>query len=299
MNENKSSGIFFTSLRSVLCVIMAGILAVSMIPITEQAYAANEEKADSVFLELGKIQRTDVTKTVVTLDANMGKGITIPFDVKDKYNNLGANEKRRYLVSEDAQGTQSQLSETSANRVGFMSDQIVAGNKLKLVTSTKDKNGNFVKRYEQQLNVRFVDTRKAEQKPSTATPTSAAAGMSKDGSSWSFTDGLQVELKNTGFKFLDGTSINLGGMALPLMHCVCPSCPQSPLPRGEGLKSAQRTLRQSPRTEGPGACCAIGGSLCGMRPLTSSGTGRGNHPDCGSCRPAGSGPARRRRRCPG
>ena len=55
MNEEKSSGIFFTSLRSVLCVIMAGILAVSMIPITEQAYAANEEKADSVFLELGKI----------------------------------------------------------------------------------------------------------------------------------------------------------------------------------------------------------------------------------------------------
>lgn len=218
MNENKSSGIFFNSLRSVLCVIMAGVLAVSMIPITEQAYAANEEKADSVFLELGKIQRTDVTKTVVTLDANMGKGITIPFDVKDKYNNLGANEKRRYLVSEDAQGTQSQLSETSANRVGFMSDQIVAGQKLKLVTSTKDKNGNFVKRYEQQLNVRFVDTRKAEQKPSTATQTSAAAGMSKDGSSWSFSDGLQVELKNTGFKFLDGTSINLGGMALPLKY---------------------------------------------------------------------------------
>ena len=39
------------------------------------------------------------------------------------------------------------------------------------------------------------------------------------------------------------------------MHCVCPSCPQSPLPKGEGLKSAQRTLRQSPRTQCPRAFC--------------------------------------------
>ena len=45
------------------------------------------------------------------------------------------------------------------------------------------------------------------------------------------------------------------GMALPLMHCVCPSCPKSPLPKGEGLKSAQRTLRQSPRTQCPRAFC--------------------------------------------
>ena len=45
------------------------------------------------------------------------------------------------------------------------------------------------------------------------------------------------------------------GMALPLMHCVCPSCPQSPLPKWEGLKSAQRTLRQSPRTQCPRAFC--------------------------------------------
>ena len=45
------------------------------------------------------------------------------------------------------------------------------------------------------------------------------------------------------------------GMALPLMHCVCPPYPQSPLPKGEGLKSAQRTLRQSPRTQCPRTFC--------------------------------------------
>ena len=219
MTRTESSKSTSAYARAFLCALMALVLAIGMAPTVPKAYAANEDKAESVYLQLGgAIPRTDVTKTVVTLDANMGKGITIPFDVKDKYNDLGANEKRRYLVAENAQGTQSQLSETSANRVGFMSDQIVAGQKLKLVTSTKDKNGNFVKRYEQQLNVRFVDTRKAEQKPSSTTTTSAASGMSNDGSTWSFSDGLQVELKNTGFKFLDGTTINLGGMALPLKY---------------------------------------------------------------------------------
>ena len=205
--------------RIVVCLLTAFVLSVSLTPVVPQAHAANEDKAESVYLQLGnQLTRKDVTKTVVTLDANMGKGITIPFDVKDKYNNVPADSKRRYLVAEDSSGMQSQLSETSANRVGLMSDQIIAGQKLKLVTSTKDEKGNFVKRYEQQLNVRFIDTKKAEQKPSSATENSAAAGMSKDGSTWSFTNGLEVKIQGTGFKFLDGTTINLGGMMLPLKY---------------------------------------------------------------------------------
>ncbi len=219
MEQAKASRSVLDPIRGLLCVIITITLASCMVPITDQAYAANEDKPESVYLQLGaKVPRTDVTKTVVTLDANMGKGITIPLDVTDKYNNLSADSKRRYLVSEDEKGTQSQLSETSANRVGFMSDQIVPGQKLKLITSTKDDKGNFVKRYEQQLNVRFIDTKKAEQKPSATTATSPTAGMSNDGSTWSFTDGLEIKLQNTGFKFLDGTSINLGGMMLPLKY---------------------------------------------------------------------------------
>ena len=77
--------------------------------------------------------------------------------------------------------------------------------------------------------------------------------------------------------------------------------------RGRPEKCAANGPRQSPRTQYPGAlpcdagerfCGVLVGRLCGTRPLTSSGTGRGNHPDHSSCRPAGSGPARRRRRCP-
>ncbi len=193
------------------------VLASSLVPIAGQAHAANEDKPESVIMAFsGSSNRTDVLKQVVTLDANMGKGITIMFDVRDKYSDLANMDRRRYIVAVNAQGVESQLSETSANRAGIMSDQIVAGQTLKLVTSTKDKNGTFVKRYEQQLNVRTVDTRKAEQKPSNAA--GAAASISNDGSEWSFSNGLEVKLSNTGFKFLDGTSINLGAMKLPLQY---------------------------------------------------------------------------------
>ena len=201
-----------------VCMLMAAVLALSLFPVMQQADAANEDKPESVIMAFsGSSKRTDVLKEVVTLDANMGTGITIMFDVRDKYSDLANMDRRRCIVAVNAQGVESQLSETSANRCGFMSEQIVAGQKLKLVTSTKDKNGTFVKRYEQQLNVRTIDTRKAEQKPNTGT-SGAASGISEDGTTWSFTNGLEVKLNNTGFKFLDGTTINLGGMMLPLQY---------------------------------------------------------------------------------
>jgi len=85
MTRTESSKSTSAYARTFLCVLMALVLAIGMAPTVPKAYAANEEKAESVYLQLGgAIPRTDVTKTVVTLDANMGKGITIPFDVKDK-----------------------------------------------------------------------------------------------------------------------------------------------------------------------------------------------------------------------
>ncbi len=199
---------------------MAIALVLSFVPIVPQAQAANEEKPDSVVMQLGNpVQKTDVMKQVATLDANMDKGTTIPFDVSDKYSNVNSNDKRRRLVFEDSSGKQTQLSETGDNRVSFTSDQIVMGKKLKLITLTKDNNGNLVKRYEQQLNVRFVDTKKAEQKPTdSSSATSPIAGMSEDGSSWSFSNGLEYTFKNTGFKFLDNTTMNLGAIRLPLQY---------------------------------------------------------------------------------
>ena len=204
--------------HSVLCVFMALVLSIGLMPPVPQAYAADGEKADSVTMQVGnQANKLDVAKQVANLDANMGKGATISFDIKDKYNNLAAGDKQRQLVAEDASGKQTKLKEATGDKVEIKSDQLVAGQKLKLITSTKEKNGTLAKRYEQQLNVRVIDTKKAEQKPSAGSD-GAAAGMSENGSTWSFTNGLEVKIQNTGFKFLDGTTINLGGMMLPLKY---------------------------------------------------------------------------------
>ena len=205
-------------MHAFLCVLMAFVLAIGMTPTVPHAFAANEEKPDTVYMQLpGKPDRIDVMKQVANLDANMGKGASINFDVRDKYYNLAAGDKKHALVFEDSSGKQTKLSEGIGDRISMTSDQLVVGQKLKLITSTKDKSGNFVKRYEQQLNVRVIDTKKAE-KNSSAGGTGAGAGISSDGSTWSLTDGMNIDIKGTGFKFLDGTSISLGGMMLPLKY---------------------------------------------------------------------------------
>ncbi len=204
--------------RLLLCVLLAVVLALGLTPVLPKAHAASADKPNAVYLQVsGKSERTDVMKQVVNLDANMGKNITIQLDVDDQYNNVNSADKRHTLVFEDPSGKQTQLSQSAGNQCSFSSDQLVADRKLKLITETKDSSGNFAKRYEQQLNVRVLDTKKAEQKPESGT-SGATAGMSADGSTWSFTDGFEIELKNTGFKFLDGTKLNIGGMALPLKY---------------------------------------------------------------------------------
>lgn len=208
--------------RALLCVFVSVVLVLGMTPCPPMAYAASTDKADSAVMQLsGQTKRVDVTKEVATLDSNMGKGTTISFDVTDDYNKVSSNDKRRRLVFEDASGKQTQLCDVAGDKVEFKSDQLVVGQKLKLITLTKDKSGNLVKRYEQQLNVRTVDTKKAEQKPTNSSANSAkdaTAGISADGSSWSFSNGLSYTFKNTGFKFLDGSTMTLGLIKLPIQY---------------------------------------------------------------------------------
>lgn len=214
--------------RVTLCMLLTVVLAAGLMPILphEKAFAADGERAESVILQLyDQNSQIDVAKQVATLDANMGKGIIIPFSIRDKYENWATSDKRRKLVLVDASGKETQVGESITNSVGMSSDSIVAGSKLKLVTMVKGKSGNLEKAYEQQLNVRFIDKKKAEQKPSSASPgttpsgtTPAGAGISDDGSSWSFSNGLQYTFKNTGFSFLDNTTMTLGALKLPLQY---------------------------------------------------------------------------------
>ena len=201
-------------MRMAMCMLLTVALAMGLTPVLphEMAHAASDNRAESVIMQLGdQNSQIDVAKQVATLDANMGKGITIPFRVQDKYSNSPNSDKRRRLVLVDASGKETQVGESAANTVSMPSESIAIGSKLKLITEVKGKGGNFEKAYEQQLNVRFIDTKKAEQKPSSSsqgavpsgsssTPSGtvpAGSGISEDGGSWSFSNGLQYTFKNS------------------------------------------------------------------------------------------------------
>ena len=215
-------------LRMAMCMLLTVALAAGLTPVLphETAFAANDNRAESVIMQLGdQNSQIDVAKQVATLDANMGKGIAIPFRVQDKYSNLSNSDKRRRLVLVDSSGKETQVGESTTNTVSMPSESIAIGSKLKLVTMVKGKNNNFETAYDQQLNVRFIDTKKAEQKPSSSNQGAASSGtvpagsgISNDGGSWSFSNGLSYTFKNTGFKFLDGTTMNLGALKLPLQY---------------------------------------------------------------------------------
>lgn len=203
--------------RAALCAFMTAVLVSGLVPAVPRAYAASTDKPDSVMLKVGtgNWKEIDVAKEVATLDTNLGKDVLLSFDVKDAYTDLSYTNRLRKLVFEDSSGKQTELCNLNRNVIGFTADKLVEGQKLKLITSTKDASGNYVKRYERQLNVRVNNSKKAEQKPSGSGST---AGLSEDGGTWSFSNGLSYTFKNTGFKFLEGTTMNLGALKLPLQY---------------------------------------------------------------------------------
>lgn len=182
-------------LRMLFCTFMAALLAMSMTPFVPQAYAADDDKPKTVKLTIGSgsWKEIDVTKEVATLDANMGKGTELKFNVEDSYSNLDPSQRLRKLVFEAPNGKQTELCSQNGNTIGFDSEKLVTGQALKLITSTKDSSGNYVKRYEVQLNVRVNDSKEAEKNPAGSGST---AGISEDGGTWSFSNGLEYKFKN-------------------------------------------------------------------------------------------------------
>lgn len=207
-------------LHSLLCVLMAAVLAVSIVPVAPaRAYAADAVKPEQVIMQMTNQQKQiDVVKNVATLDVRMNKDTAITFNVSDKYTGLSNDRRLRYLVIVKTNGYEKRVSESSTNTIGLRVADMEVGAKLKLVTMTKEGNDtDLVKRYEQELNVRFIDSSSAEQKPNSAN-SGGIAGISDDGGSWSFSNGFEYTFKNTGFSFLDGTSMNLGALRLPLKY---------------------------------------------------------------------------------
>jgi len=156
-----------TRLRKILSVFLAVTLVSSLVPQIPQAHAASSDRPDSAKLKIigSSAKEIDVTKEVATLDSSMAKGTDITLDVSDAYSSLGSGDRLRKLVLEDSAGKQTELCNLNTNPISFKSDKLVEGQKVKLITSTKDSKGNYVKRYERQLNVRITNGKAAEQKP--------------------------------------------------------------------------------------------------------------------------------------
>ena len=204
--------------KSLLCIFLSVVLATGLAPFAPLAYAADADKPQSVMLQIGDDKsEIDVTKNVATLDKQK-VDTELYFTINDAYTNLSSNIKRREFNLVDSSGkTVETVYSDNGNGGHFKIGKLKEGYKLVLVTTTREANSTtFVKRYEQQLNVRLADTKKAE--TGTSTGSDAASGISSDGSNWSFSNGLQYTFKNTGFKFLEGTTMNLGALRLPLQY---------------------------------------------------------------------------------
>lgn len=218
MVSDERSTFAIKRLQAALCILVSVVLAAGLMPTVPTAWAATPDKPTSVMLQIGDDKNEiDVTKNVATLDSQKGSTELI-FTVNDAYSNYSSNAKQREFILVDSSGkTVETLSTSSGNGGHFTIDKVKAGHKVVLVTTTRENSASqYAKRYEQQLNVRVVDTKAAE----TNTPAGQGAigGISKDGSSWSFSNGLQYTFTNTGFKFLEGTTMKLGAMALPLTY---------------------------------------------------------------------------------
>lgn len=195
-------------------ILLATVLVTGLAPVVPTAYAANTDKPTSVMLQIGDDKtEINVMKNVATLDSQKAD-TDVYLSVNDSYNNLGSPAKIREFILVDSSGkTVESLSWDNGNGGHFKIGKLKAGHKVVLVTSTREANSTkFVKRYEQELNVRVADTKAAE------SGSGNTAGISKDGSTWSFSNGLNYTFRNTGFKFLEGTTMTLSALQLPLQY---------------------------------------------------------------------------------
>lgn len=212
-----SIGTYSNVIRALRVAIFAAfitVLALCSAAFAPDAHAASGDKPDSVMLKVGtETKEVDVTKNVATLDQN-SPNTELAFTIKDAYELLSSNVKLREFILVDSSGKQVEtIYSDNGNGGHFTIGKLKANHKLVLVTSTRDAGSStYVKRYEQQLNVRLADTKKAE------ADTKQIPGVSEDGGTWSFSNGLQYTFKNTGFKFLDNTTMNLGALKLPLTY---------------------------------------------------------------------------------
>lgn len=195
-------------------VLLATLLLLLCPLFAQRAYAADDPESVMLQVANDNADQINVVKDVASLDSQK-KDTKVTLTVKDAYTNNDASERTRELVLMDASGnTTKQLTSSQNDTLEFSIGDLVEGQRMALITSAKDNDGETGQRYQKTLNVRLVDTTKAE------TPFSAGSNSSAkkegDGWQWSFSNGLEYTFRNTGFSFLNDTKMSLGALKLPL-----------------------------------------------------------------------------------
>lgn len=184
-----------------------GLLAAVLVAIaflsTPSAHADWNLKSAKLTVGSGSSAKTyDILKQVVTLDKNSADSVV--FEIEDG----GPTPTTREIYKVDAKGNETRLASSYDTKHSVRIKDMADAKKIILKAWTKA-GGRSQDIYSKEVNIRFTDTKKAE---SVTVPD----GSQGNQSNWSFTNGLSYTFRNTGFKFIDGSTFTLNAIKLPL-----------------------------------------------------------------------------------
>ncbi len=210
-------------LRRFLASFITLVLLASMAPMApiSQALAITLNRPSEVILQVGNGEKINVMKKVATIDSSKDN-TELTFTAVDAYSSWPdhKNYKERKLIVTDAKSTTT-IATTNSNTLKVPVSKLKGKNRVTLETWSWDgSKGKVVRRYGEILNVRLVNAKATEKSPSGGSSSGSSGGGSggQQPGGWSFGNGLSYTFKNTGFKFLDNTTMTLNGLDLPLTY---------------------------------------------------------------------------------
>ena len=198
------SGGAVESIRAALCLLLAMLLAVCMMPPIPQAEAAQNEPTMSVMMTMPDGRTADVTKVVMTL--NGSNSAPVKFKVTS---NVSPQSRTGWLVYElvDDDGSRDgRVLHHGGPEFSVTLDKIVASHDLRLhILEADNKNPSGINLYDKKLNIRIADTKKAESQVSS--------------SGWSISNGLNITLNGSApGGFFKDTKLVISPISLPVTY---------------------------------------------------------------------------------
>ncbi len=192
------------TVKSLLCIFMAVLLATCMTPFTPQAEADNQPWVN-VFMTMPDGRTADVTKVVMTL--NGADYASVKFEIKSSAHTSGnANSLMYDLVDVDSGNNDKLLLRSSKPKLEIPFSKLISTNNLQVrIMEVRDSNSEGVIVARAKLNIRIADSKKAE------------AQLPKGG--WSFSNGLNITLGGSApGGFFKDTKIVISAISLPVTY---------------------------------------------------------------------------------